>query len=385
MTLRMDQVAAQLPSFIARYREQLEAMEHGLRAARSALDRWDADPAGCNGEIERVMASSQQPYATTYRDEPPGKRFDPPPFEPVTVVAADGSSIEPDRFAAVQCFVVNTGYVVLVYGEGGESVVDARAALGPEIAAGGGDDDGAEETAARGWGVNLRRDVKELEVGANLASARCAEMPVVLLMDGTLFPWDLDSRQVARTTRDELKERTQDALDLLCASGPALSVGAYVSGSRSSDVVTSLRALTDNAPTAWPMADGQIFATHLEEGQRSALFRARSERVQLVENLFSPEHQVCFFYVRIGDDVARVEVPHWATSPAQLERLHATIVDQCRRCDGYPRVLQEAHEQAVISAGDRAQFSRLLEVEAARHGLRTLSNSKQMSKRRRGL
>jgi NurA-like 5'-3' nuclease len=60
-------------------------------------------------------------------------------------------------------------------------------------------------------------------------------------------------------------------------------------------------------------------------------------------------------------------------------------VDQCRRCDGYPRALQEAHEQAVISGNDRLQFGRLLEMEVGRHGLRSLSNSKQVSKRRRGL
>ena len=68
-----------------------------------------------------------------------------------------------------------------------------------------------------------------------------------------------------------------------------------------------------------------------------------------------------------------------------MERLHSALVDQCRRCDGYPRALQEAHEQAVISARDREGFERLLERLADGHGARARRNGKQRSKRRRTL
>ncbi len=87
----------------------------------------------------------------------------------------------------------------------------------------------------------------------------------------------------------------------------------------------------------------------------------------------------------VDDVIPRVELPHWATSPAQVERLHSTLVDQCRRAGGYPRALQEAHEQAVISVGDRQQFARLLETAAGRHGLFAMAGGKQMSKRRRAV
>ena len=40
-------------------------------------------------------------------------------------------------------------------------------------------------------------------------------------------------------------------------------------------------------------------------------------------------------------------------SPAQLDLVHGVVYDQCRRGRGYPSVLQEAHEQAVINAGER--------------------------------
>lgn len=384
MTLRMEQVVPQLPGVVAQYAAQLEAMRAGLTAAESALSAWAADPAGGDEAIRAAMAGSSQPFAVSL--EPPGLTQHAPAFAPVTVVAADGSSIEPDRFAAVQCFVVNTGFVVLPYGNGQEADLGAHSTVGPRAPLAEGEEDaGVEDTGPGAWGVNLLRDVIELETGVRLAEERAASGPTVLLLDGTLLPWDLDSRQVAESTRRELVQRTREALDRLAAAGENLSVGAYISGSRSSDVVNSLRALTRADEAGWPGSDGHLFARRLGEGQRSALFRAESERVRRVEDLFAGQHQVCFFYLRIGDDIARVELPRWAATPGQVARLHATLADQCERCGGYPRALQEAHEQAVISTGDRTAFARLLEAEAARHGLRTPANSKQMSKRRRGL
>lgn len=385
MTLRLEQVAGQLPGLVARYKQQLEAMNRGIDAAEAAAREWAQDPEAGNRRIEQAMANTKEPYATVYHGESPAAAYDPPPFEPVTVVAADGSNIEPDRFAAVQCYVLNTGAVVLPYGTRTPPSLGSVAAVGPDVPLAESEDEVREDTAARSWGVNLRRDVCELEAGAEMAAEAVDGGPVLLLLDGTLLPWDLDSRQIPQAVREGLAQAAREALDRVAELGPAVSMGAYISASRSRDVVTSLRALAPGEQPSWPLADSQVFGRLLGHGQRSAVFRARSERNQLVEKLFQPDHQVCFFYMRYEADIARVEVPHWATDAARLGRLHATLIDQCDRCGGYPRALQEAHEQAVISGGDRQQFSMLLEREADRHGLPTAANSKQMSKRRRAL
>lgn len=375
VTLRMDQVARQLPSVLERYAAGLDGMRAGLERAGEAMGAWTADELDGDAKISAAMKESPQPYALSH-GEPPGAVFEPGPFEAVTVVAADGSSIDPDRYAAMGCYVINTGYVVLPYGTVGEPTLGAYAHVGP--------DPDNEPDVSRG-GVNLLRDVKELECGVEFACARTENGPVVLLLDGTLLPWDLDSPLIDQDIRARLKNRTQDALDRLRDAPGQLAVGAYISTSGARDVVTSLRALSDAETVAWPASDGQFFVTTLHDGERSALFRAQSERNRRAESAFSDQQQACFFYVRIGDDVARVETPIWAATPDRVALLHATIVDQCARCSGYPRALQEAHEQAVISSGDRQQFSMLLENEASRHRLRTGTNNKQMSKRRRAL
>ncbi len=384
MTLRMDQVSEKLPGVVARYREQLDAWEAGLAAAAGTLAAWDADQAEGNARIETAMAENPRPYATAFR-EPPALARDVPPFAPVTVVAADGSSIEPDRFAAVQCFVVNTGTVALPYGTGDETALFAEASIGPRRLPDEGEDHGREELGPFSWGVNLHRDVAELDALSQHASATTGE--TVALVDGTLLPWDLDSPRVAPSIRATLFDEAVQAFALLKAHGERIALGAYVSGSRASDVVQSLRALHGEGSN-WPLSDSPLFAGMLAHGQRSAVFRSRSERREQVENLFRDRKiaiDVCFFYIRIGGDLARVELPAWSASDAQVDRLHATLVQQCDDCGGYPRALQEAHEQAVISMGDRLQFDRLLESESGRQGLWPRFNSKQMSKRRRAI
>ncbi len=386
MTLRMEQVAAQLPSFLENYRRRLADTAAGLELAERALAGWAEDRAAGDAAIQAAMQHSPEPYALSF-GERPDAGFGAPAPGPVVVVAADGSSIEPDRWAAASCYVINAGFVVLPYGLDQDPEAGSIPEVGPPVVAHDGrDDSGAEERTLRGWGVNLRRDARELEVGARYACDRVPAGPVVLLLDGTLFPWDLDSRQVSEPTREEVRARTQAALDSLAQCGANLSMGAYISGSRSADVVTSLRALSGGGGTAWPLGDAQLFARLLGDGERSAIFRASSQRTRRVESMFSPSHQVCFFYLRAGDDLARVELPHWVAEEAErVDRLQATLVDQCRRCDGYPRALQEAHEQAVISAGDRLQFSSLLDRLSRDVGLRAPGNGKSMSKRRRAL
>ncbi len=385
MTLRMEHVVEQLPAVIESVRAEMASREAGLAAAGRALDGWNEDLLAGDRAIERVMAGDPRPYATSFR-EAPGVVRDAPAFGPVTVVAADGSSIEPDRFAPVQCFVVNTGHVVLPYGTPAAPELGAEAWIGPRGLPEEGEDHGREDAGPFSWGVNLHRDVSELETASKLAAGCNGE--VVALVDGTLLPWDLDSPRVAEHIRDGLAGVSADALKRLRDEGSRISLGAYVSGSRASDVVTSLRALAGEDAGAWPLCDAPLFARALSNGQRTAVFRSKSQRREQVETLFQLRNvtvDVCFFYVRVGDDIARVELPGWAASDEQVDRLHATILQQCADCGGYPRALQEAHEQAVISMGDRLQFERLLEGEANRQDLFGQSNSKQMSKRRRAI
>ena len=380
MTLRMEAVAAELPALIARHEETRAVAGAAIAGARAALRGWSDDPVAASARIERALAGGAVPYALAEDD--PAAAFPAPAPGPASVVGVDGSSITPDRFAAVRCYAINTGHAVLPYGVALEPSLDAVAEVGLD-----GDLlEGAPDMrrAPRGLATRLLRDVRELERGAELAPPALEAGDCVLLLDGTLLPWDLHTRQASDEALAPYRDRTLAALERLRACGEALSVGAYISASAAREVAASLDALAPPPPNAPPLTDGDVFRGLLAPGERSALFHSRSGRPGRVESLL-PGHEVALFYLRIGDDVARVELPAWAAAHAQVERLHAALVDQCERCEGYPRVLQEAHEQAVISAADRQQFELLLARLAGDAGIRERVNGKQWSKRRRSL
>ena len=82
-------------------------------------------------------------------------------------------------------------------------------------------------------------------------------------------------------------------------------------------------------------------------------------------------------------EIARVEVPDWLAEDPELSALsHAMLVKQCQLGFGYPVAVPEAHEQAVISGHDRAEFRRLPIMPLEQRGLPTLESAKATSKRR---
>ena len=66
-----------------------------------------------------------------------------------------------------------------------------------------------------------------------------------------------------------------------------------------------------------------------------------------------------------------------------LNVTHSLVLDQCRRGQGYPVALSEAHEKAVVTGADREQFWQLVESSLVEEHLPTLTSAKSLSKRTR--
>ena len=95
-------------------------------------------------------------------------------------------------------------------------------------------------------------------------------------------------------------------------------------------------------------------------------------------------HRVYFFYIKVGDEIARIEIPEWvATDEALLGLTHALVLDQCRRGQGYPVALSEAHEKAVITGLDRERFWEVVDSSLVEEHLPTPSSGKSRSKKTR--
>jgi len=125
--------------------------------------------------------------------------------------------------------------------------------------------------------------------------------------------------------------------------------------------------------------DREVFELLLSPGERSGLFISRSR----IQKRYGRQ-TVHFFYLRGDEEVARVEVPAWvAEDEARLGLVHSVVVDQCRRGQGYPVALSEAHEKAVVTGADRDVFWRMVEDAMVDEKLPATESAKSLSKLRR--
>jgi len=78
-----------------------------------------------------------------------------------------------------------------------------------------------------------------------------------------------------------------------------------------------------------------------------------------------------------------VEIPAWvADQPSFVDLIHSVLLAECKKGSGYPLVLAEAHERAVIRSHEREAFQRLLDQTLRRAGLPATGSRKRQSKQR---
>lgn len=287
--------------------------------------------------------------------------------------------------------MINLGYVVITYGTGEKPLLDSELQLFYE------DEDLYQEWSGRkGWitreQVGHKRMAMEFDKLTRLAEEGERSHPIVTLSDGTLILWMLEGKSPA--FRRSMLQSFLSAMDRL--QSLQTPVCGYISDPGSSEVINALRVgLCPENPTncdrcPWytgeepeipcdPIAgvtDAVLFKRVLEPSERSALFESGSK----ILDDYGP-HRIAFFYVNTGNEIGRVEVPMWVAKDGELlDLVHATIVDQCRKGRGYPVVLSESHEQAVVRGVDRDLFYRLLRDAFVKSHLSAGVSVKQLTK-----
>jgi hypothetical protein len=132
------------------------------------------------------------------------------------------------------------------------------------------------------------------------------------------------------------------------------------------------------------LLDRHLFDEHLDAGERSAVFGSTSH----IQREYPEGNEICYFYLKVpvGEqqtEIARIELPAWvADRPAVVDRIHAVTLTECVKGDGYPLILSEAHERAVIRAPEREAFQHLLDRTFRRAGLPHTGSRKRRSKQR---
>lgn len=339
-----------------------------------------------------LVAGLVEGLAPSYKAPPCPSEFN--------AIATDGSHIDVDRHQFLRCYLINIGSVTLSYGAEPGAVLDSS----PRLYFGDGDivivPPGAagREQPVEGVLLGIRRAVEECQRLAELAASLPRGSSNLALLDGSLILWGLAGQTYPEFVTEALLTNGflfhLDAMRKL-NSDRKLALASYISFPRSTDVANVLRLVLcpheaadcdcycpqkRDCNAVADVQDRELFSCLLEEGERSAVFFSRSSVVQR----YYGGHQVHFFYLKIGDEVARVEVPQWvAIDETLLNLAHALVLDQCRRGHGYPVALSEAHEKAVVTGADRELFWQMVESSLVGEHMPTPGSAKARSKRTR--
>ncbi len=399
MSLDLNEAAAQIEAMSA----NLELEEANWRARLDrALGTLREQSAGLD-DLKRRIAESHTTWLTAGMTDDPGRSHEPPPCpDDFAVVATDGSHIDVDRHGPARCYLINVGSAALTYGSRPDALLSSR----PTLYSGKEDMTiinplGGGEQSIDGGLLGIKRQVAECSALADLVGEAAPGHPALALVDGTLVMWSLAGRNYPDFVRTELLQNGfLLALDRIRDTGrdARVALASYISLPRSTEVANALRlAVCPHDPPncdqhcsrvpqsagrecdAVGVRDRDLFRVLLEPGERSSVFVSGSSVVRE----YYGEHEVRFFYVKAGDEIARVEFPRWVEDRGQLGLVHALILDQCERGQGYPVALSEAHEKAVLTGGDREQFRLLVERALSDRRLPVVVSEKSRSKRTR--
>jgi len=307
-----------------------------------------------------------------------------------TALATDGSQISPSHHEIAYCYLINVGRVVLHYGQSRYPLLDSlpQVIYRPE-----------DLYISRQWGIRTeewmgyQRTVAEAVALAELTDQVPATVPALALVDGSLIYWFLEA--LPQAACDRILPPILTAWERLKQA--QIPLVGYLSASRSGEALNFLRLQScpydqpdclshcpghsDQAPCQVfnPLRDVTFWATQLAPGQRSPLWRSAAPMLQR----YGDDHAIYFCYVHVGAEIARLEVPAWvATTPELLNQALSLSLTQVQKGYGYPVILAEAHNQAVVRAGDRTRFFAFLEQEMIRAGLKNVGTSYKEARKR---
>jgi hypothetical protein len=397
LNLDFNEFAKQLESSIGQIRQD---EDEAYEAFQKALILFMNDAKDINKVIKRIVDAKSTFLVGVPRSEMDQIVSAPQCPDNYTVYATDGSQIDVDRNQSVPHYLLNISKIRLSYGDDYGADIDSECVLNVS-ASNMVLQDGTNEKPINSPLLAIMRSVEEMRVLTELAEKSDRQDQTVALSDGTLIMWTLANKDledwVVTALLDEKYLKYMDRLKKLHDEKKTITA-SYISMPGSSDVVNILRLLmcpydpvncNQHCPVEREkpcaklksVTDRRLFNALLEEGQRSAVFESTSSILSRYG-----EHKICFFYVKVGDEIGRVEFPRWiAEDEESIDKLHAIILNQSKKGRGYPVSLSEAHEAAVVTYRETELIRDFMRNELIRHGIEYKQSAKSMSKYRREL
>ena len=380
MALNFQQVVDRIKQIGMGAKARQESLEALRLQARDLLEAWAEKTSELRDKLERARQFDASLRCAFPLDERLDAATPEPALEiPVTLLAADGSQILPDRHAALQYSLVNVGAIVIKPGSGQSPHVftDSSLLFADELY--------TETGMVTGETIEQRRDIAERRKLLELAPNYPA--PLLALTDGPVELWGAknggedDYRknlEIHKSILSQLQARDVTVAGYVDKPGADLVIRTLeIAGFSSEDEYKNIRKIHPLRG----VTDRWLYG-FLPAGHRSAVFGLQSSsRVHYTGDL-----ALHFFYLNVGDArlpaLVRVEVPRWvAQDNGKLDLLHAALLKQCRVMGvrPYPYILQRAHEIAVVKFEEKKQVEALLDMEIRRAGVEVEAASNKQS------
>lgn len=322
------------------------------------------------------------PVATPL-NKPTNRIFTEQDIKDYIAVATDGSEIPIDFDFPLYYYVINIGKVIIKYGKDSYFFADSVPKIFYK------EEDlfstvGGENLIVKGELLESKMLLQEsIALSDMLESIKDDELPKLSLIDGTLIQWEVKGRN--ENFKQEFINRFQGLFEK--SKKLNIPVAGYISGSHSKEIVgiVKLQYINENSSDKDVkkfniLQDVDIFGRLLKKGERSVLFKSNAPILHYYK---AP---IYFFYLNVGKEIARVEIPQFVMqSNKKMELLHKLLLSQAEKGRGYPVVLKEAHEQAVIHNGEKSSVREIFTDLLNREGTSSKINYKSLFKQTRNI
>jgi hypothetical protein len=394
--LELNKVTVQVEAMGQALAQQQHQDADHLARASAALMRH----AQVADDLRRKITLAREVDASWRGAVPLGDRLDErrtcsPEAPAATLIAVDGSQIYPDRHGIAPYYLLNVGSITLRQRSGQAPLTASQPSLffaEDELY----DEKGRLRNEEQ---VNRQRDRSEVQTLASLGESERltsgAERSrlILALLDGPLLFWapsqagdhegqDETQRQLGHFTRQLSRLRRAQAVPI-----------GYVDRPSSANVIRTLE-LADLPEEQISrenvrkrgyglLVDRMLFA-NLKPGERSALFASTAV---LNDEYARAGHRIVFSYINVARRegaenavIARIELPEWAAQDEEaLDKIVGALYADCE-LTGVPYVLVRAHELAVVTSVERAEFESMLGQQMIRNGLSPRVSAKATGK-----
>lgn len=353
-------------------KERRKKKEDAQALARDLLRSYDSQLDVLRAKVETAKLTDPNIRCALPVNENLASSY-PPPASVIqsTLIAADGSQINPDRHSAVQFGLVNVGAITMRMdsGESPKIFTNTELMYGDDLLPNG-------IPMSEGL-VALKRDLAERSQLDELSKGISGS--VVTFTDGPVELWGAKGEDIASYA--ECVEKYLGVLSRLQSRG--VITAGYVDKPSANLVVRLLEIMSADQEQIKKLKDfhpmravsdrwlyGERDHPLLPPGHRSAVFKIQSSS----EKKYTGVLELHFFYLNVGSEghpwPVRVEIPRWVVDDKEkLDLLHGVLVQQCNMMGSrpYPYLLHRAHETAVVKNEEKLQIEQMLAVELLRN------------------